>query len=239
MRLRQPIIAVLGHVDSGKTTLLDAIRNTSVAKQEAGAITQHIGASEIPVDNIKRLCGKLIRLMNIKIEIPGLLFIDTPGHEAFSTLRRRGGSIADIAILVVDINAGLEAQTIESLIFLKEFKTPFIVAATKIDKLPGFLPSDDYCFLPHIKDQKERFINMLEEKTYKIVAELYEQGFNADRYDRIDDFTKRVAIVPVSSITKTGIADLLVLITGLSQRYLKERIRITSCLLYTSPSPRD
>ncbi|RLF24813.1 MAG: translation initiation factor IF-2, partial [Thermoplasmata archaeon] len=128
--IRQPIISVLGHVDHGKTTILDSIRKSTVAAGEAGGITQHIGATEVSGDVIKKICGSLIK--EEKIKIPGLLFIDTPGHAAFTTLRKRGGSIADLAILVVDINENFQPQTDESLTFLKEFKTPFVVAANKI-----------------------------------------------------------------------------------------------------------
>ena len=101
---RNPIISVLGHVDHGKTTLLDYIRGSTVASREAGAITQHIGATDVPMDAVRKVCGKLMDAMGIKITLDGLLFIDTPGHEAFTNLRKRGGSVADLAILVVDIN---------------------------------------------------------------------------------------------------------------------------------------
>ena len=131
--LRQPIIAVLGHVDHGKTSLLDSIRRTAIATKEAGGITQAIGTTEIPTTTIKDLCDKLLSRFKFSISVPGLLFIDTPGHEAFTTLRKRGGSIADLAILVVDINEGLMPQTKESIQILKCSKTPFVVALNKID----------------------------------------------------------------------------------------------------------
>ncbi len=135
--IRQPIISVMGHVDHGKTSLLDRIRKTAVASKEAGGITQHIGASEVPISVIKKIGGRLIDSMGINITLPGLLFIDTPGHEAFTSLRRRGGSISDMAILVVDVMKGFEPQTIESIEILKSYKTPFIVAANKIDLING------------------------------------------------------------------------------------------------------
>ncbi|MFQ6105898.1 MAG: GTP-binding protein, partial [Candidatus Hydrothermarchaeaceae archaeon] len=119
MMIRQPIVSVLGHVDHGKTTLLDHIRGSAVAEREAGGITQHIGATEIPVSVVERICGGLLRQLSIKITIPGLLFIDTPGHEAFTTLRKRGGALADFAILVVDLNEGFQPQTVEALKILK------------------------------------------------------------------------------------------------------------------------
>ena len=100
--LRQPIICVLGHVDHGKTTLLDAIRGTSVAAGEAGGITQRIGASDIPISQLEKAASSFPAMK--KMRIPGLLFVDTPGHVAFSNMRARGGALADIAILVIDIN---------------------------------------------------------------------------------------------------------------------------------------
>ncbi len=227
MPIRQPIISVLGHVDSGKTTLLDKIRGSAVAPGEAGGITQHIGASEIPVRNIVGLCGDLVEKMGVNIKIPGLLFIDTPGHEAFTTLRRRGGAISDLAVLIVDINEGFQPQTRESITFLKEFKTPFVVAATKIDRIAGWRPAENACFLASLNGQDERVKNELEEKIYRIVGQLGEEGFRAERYDRVEDFAKEVCIVPVSGITGEGIPDLLMILTGLAQKYLEDRLEVS------------
>ncbi|RLI99454.1 MAG: translation initiation factor IF-2 [Candidatus Aenigmatarchaeota archaeon] len=226
--IRQPIICILGHVDSGKTTLLDKIRGSAVAKSEHGGITQHIGASEIPLENIRAVCGKLIDSMGIDIKIPGLLFIDTPGHEAFTTLRRRGGAIADLAVLVIDINEGFKEQTDESLTFLKEFKTPFIVAATKIDRIFGWHNADTLSFAESIKHQSKEAQNELEEKIYRIVADLATRGFSSERFDRVKDFTKEVAIVPVSGVTGEGVAELIMLLAGLSQKFLEDRLEIKS-----------
>ncbi|MFH1448608.1 MAG: GTP-binding protein, partial [Candidatus Micrarchaeota archaeon] len=136
--IRQPIVSVLGHVDHGKTSILDSIRNSRVQKKESGGITQHIGASEVSADIIKERCGPLLKSLNIDVKIPGLLFIDTPGHEAFTNLRKRGGSIADIAVLVVDITQGFQPQTIEAFEILREYKTPFVIAANKLDLIEGW-----------------------------------------------------------------------------------------------------
>src|SRR3989304_7123601 len=133
-RIRQPIVSVLGHGAHGKTSLLDAPRGTTVAAREAGGITQHIGATEVPLDAILRVCGDLVTGQTFKI--PGLLFIDTPGHHAFTPLRARGGALADLAVLVVDVNEGFRPQTIESIRILKHNRTPFVVAANKIDLVP-------------------------------------------------------------------------------------------------------
>ncbi|MBU2565106.1 MAG: GTP-binding protein, partial [Candidatus Thermoplasmatota archaeon] len=135
--IRQPIVSVLGHIDHGKTQLLDSIRGSTVIEREAGRITQHIGATEVPIDVIYRICGSL--LGRKRFTFPGLLFIDTPGHQAFTTLRARGGALSDLAVLVVDINEGFKPQTVESLNILKRYKTPFVVAANKIDLINGWV----------------------------------------------------------------------------------------------------
>jgi len=211
--LRTPIVAVLGHVDHGKTTLLDKIRGTTFAEKEPGLITQHIGATEVPLDIISKLCGSLLE----GIRIPGLLFIDTPGHHAFTTLRARGGALADIAILVVDLNEGFQPQTIESVNILKQHKTPFIVAANKIDRIHGWRSHDNMLFTETFKLQSERTQRLLDERIYAIVEGLYNAGFSSDRYDRIRDFTKNISVVPTSARTGEGIPDLLMVSLGLAQ----------------------
>jgi translation initiation factor 5B len=226
-KIRSPIVSVLGHVDHGKTSLLDAVRGTVIAKSEPGQITQSIGTTKVPVDIIKKLCGVLMDKMGIKLEVPGLLFIDTPGHEAFTTLRKRGGLISDLAILVIDVNEGFQPQTDESLNFLKQFKTPFVVAATKIDRIMGWSSRRNVCFIDTVKEQGERTQEILNEKIYKIVSQLSVRGFDSERYDRIKDFTKQVPIVPVSSVTGEGIQDLLVILAGVAQKYLKGKLKLT------------
>ncbi len=224
--LRQPIVCVLGHVDHGKTTLLDRIRGTTVASKEAGGITQHVGCTSVPAEVIKKISGPLLEGMNIRIEVPGLLFLDTPGHEAFTTLRKRGGALADLAVLVVDVNEGFRPQTVESLGFLKQFRTPFVVAATKIDKIKGWI-SGYSSFLESWKHQSESSRASLEQGIYEIVAGLSQEGFNAERFDRVKDFKKTVAIIPCSGVTGEGIPELLTVLCGLAQAFLKERIRFT------------
>ncbi len=220
--IRQPIVSVLGHVDHGKTTLLDKIRGTSVARREAGAITQHIGATEVPIEAIYKICGKLI---NKKFKVPGLLFIDTPGHEAFTTLRARGGALADLAVLVIDINEGIMPQTVESINILKRYKTPFVIAANKIDLIYGWKNCKGEPFIFAIQKQKEEVQQAVDEKIYQIVEKLYELGFSADRYDRIADFTQNLAIIPMSAKLGIGIADLLLVLVGLAQRFLEENLK--------------
>jgi len=162
--MRSPIIVTVGHVDHGKTTLLDKIRGTAVTKLEPGQLSQHVGASYIPIETAKKICGELLKKMKIEITIPGLLLLDTPGHAAFITLRRRGGAVSDLAILVVDVTEGFQEQTDESLAVLKEFKTPFVVAATKIDKIPGWYPYANACFIDSFKKQGEDVAKWLRDK---------------------------------------------------------------------------
>ncbi len=226
MNIRQPIISVIGHIDHGKTTILDRIRGTTIAKKEAGAITQHVGASEIPIDSIKNICGKMLDKMDIKFTIPGILTIDTPGHEAFTNLRKRGGSISDLAILVVDINEGFKAQTREAITILKQAKIPFLVAANKIDLIPHWKTNKTNCFMESFKSQESDVQQELDNQLYKIVISLSDYGIEAERFDRVDDFTKKVSIIPVSGLTGEGIGELLMYITGLSQKYLEEKLKI-------------
>ncbi len=225
--IRQPIVVTVGHSDHGKTTLLDRIRGTAVTKMEPGLLTQHVGASYIPIETIKDTCGELLDKFKIEIKIPGLLFIDTPGHAAFVSIRRRGSSIADLAILVVDITEGVQEQTDESIRILKEFKTPFLVAATKIDRIEGWTQNNEKCFLDSFNKQPDWVKQNFDEKFYKIVGQLSERGFESERFDRVTDFKKTVAIVPCSGITGEGIPDLLVILAGLAQAFLKEQLEVS------------
>ncbi|MEA2053638.1 MAG: translation initiation factor IF-2 [Candidatus Thermoplasmatota archaeon] len=219
--IRQPIVSVLGHVDHGKTTLLDYIRGTAVTAREAGAITQHIGATEVPIGIIHELCGKL--LGGKKFNIPGLLFIDTPGHHAFTTLRSRGGALADLAVLVVDINDGLMPQSLEAINILKSYKTPFVVTINKIDTIQGWKKVDG-CMEKRLEQQNSRTRQIFEEKFYDMVEKLFEQGFSSDRYDRIRNFKKNVALIPISAKSGEGVPELLMILVGLAQRFLEDNL---------------
>jgi translation initiation factor 5B len=223
--IRTPIVCVLGHVDHGKTSLLDRIRGSKVVAGEAGAITQHIGATLIPFDSIAKMGGDLGKL---KTSVPGLLFIDTPGHHAFTTLRARGGALADIAILVVDVNEGFKQQTIEALQILRTCKTPFVIAATKLDKIPGWRPTPNASFQAAYKNQSERVQTECETRVYELVGKLSDMGFNSERFDRVSDFQRNLVIVPVSSMTGEGVGDLLMIMIGLAQRYLTEGLKTTT-----------
>ena len=221
--IRQPIVSVLGHVDHGKTSLLDFIRGTAVAARESGAITQHIGATEIPIDAIKNVCGPL--LQGKSFTLPGLLFIDTPGHHAFTTLRSRGGSLADVAILIVDITEGFKPQTYESINILKQYKTPFIIAANKIDAISGWQISEKLAN-KRIDQQPPKVKQLFEENLFEIIGDLYDQGLQADLYYKIKDFRKTIGIVPISAKQGEGINELLMTLVGLAQRFLEEQLHI-------------
>jgi len=222
--LRTPIVAVLGHVDHGKTSLLDKIRGSAVTAGESGAITQHIGATAVPLDVISEIAGDLVDPTDF--DLPGLLFIDTPGHHSFSTLRSRGGALADIAILVVDVNDGFQPQTLEAIDILKRTQTPFIVAANKIDTVPGWNPNEGQPVQQTMDAQSDRVQSDLNEKLYEIIGELSDNGFSADMYWRVQNFQANIGVVPVSAETSEGIPDLLTVMMGLSQRYMKEEMEI-------------
>ena len=222
--LRTPIVAVLGHVDHGKTSLLDEIRGSAVSEGEAGAITQHIGATDIPLSTISTMAGELVTPEDF--DLPGLLFIDTPGHHSFSTLRARGGALADIAVLVVDVNDGFQPQTEEAIDILRRTGTPFVVAANKVDTTPGWNPQDGTPIQESLAAQSDRARSMLDENLYEIIGQLSDAGFSADLYWRVQDFQKNIGVVPVSAMTAEGIPDLLTVLMGLSQRFMREEMAI-------------
>ena len=227
MPTRQPIVCVLGHVDTGKTSLLDELRKTSVQAREAGGMTQHIGASFFPVETLKQLIGPYISSFKTGIEIPGLLIVDTPGHEAFTNLRRRGGSVADIAILVVDILKGFEAQTLECIEILKARKTPFIVAVNKIDRIPGWKPQQSTPFLKSYSLQNSFVQEDFNNRLYQVMGEFSRLNFKTDRFDHIRDFTINIALVPTSAKTGEGLSELVMVLVGLTQQFLKKRLQTT------------
>ncbi len=222
--LRTPIAAVLGHVDHGKTTLLDRIRGTAVTEEEAGAITQHIGATAIPLETISELAGALVNPTDF--DLPGLLFIDTPGHHAFTTLRSRGGALADLAVLVVAVDDGFQPQTIEAIEILKRTETPFVVAANKIDAIPGWQSVENAPIQQRYEAQTDIVRSRLDERLYEIIGELSELGFSADFYWRIQDFQRNIGVVPISALTGEGCPDLLAVMMGLAQRFLRESMAV-------------
>jgi len=211
----------MGHVDHGKTSLQDHIRKSAVAKGEAGAITQMISSSKVPLNTIRKICGELLEGKDITV--PGILFIDTPGHAAFTNLRKRGGNLADIAILVIDINEGIKPQTKESIEILKQYKTPFLIALNKIDLFPGW-QAKDAPMLQAISMQSDNVRRLIDTKLYEIVGKVYEEGFIAERFDRLTDYTKQIAIVPCSAKSGEGIPELLMVLIGLAQKFLEQSL---------------
>ena len=226
MRIRSPIVSVLGHVDHGKTTLLDYIRGSAIADKEAGGITQHIGATEIPNDTIEEICGNFISRLSIKDLIPGLFFIDTPGHAAFTSLRKRGGALADLAVLILDINDGFKPQTYEAINILKMYKTPFIVVANKIDMIFGWETHEGASFKESFNQQAPSVQQTLDTKIYEIVGTLHKEGFQSERFDRISNFASQISIIPISARSGEGIIEVLAMLLGLAQEYLTEQLEI-------------
>ena len=226
MKIRSPIVSVLGHVDHGKTTLLDFIRGSAIAQKEAGGITQHIGATEIPMEVVENICGAFLDKLTIKETLPGLFFIDTPGHEAFTTLRKRGGALADLAILIVDLNEGFKPQTYEALNILKMYKTPFVVAANKMDKIYGWQTHEGEPFSQTFQKQPGNVQTALDTKIYELVGILHQEGFESERFDRVENFARQVSIIPISAKSGEGISELLTMLLGLAQEYLKEQLQI-------------
>jgi len=222
--LRTPIVAVLGHVDHGKTSLLDKIRGSAVSEGEAGAITQHIGATAVPLETIADMAGDLVAVDDF--DLPGLLFIDTPGHHSFSTLRSRGGALADIAILVVDVNDGFQPQTEEALDILQRTGTPFVVAANKADTTPGWNPTENAPIKPSYDNQSDVARQRLDENLYEIIGQLSDDGFSADLYWRVQNFQNNIGVVPCSALTGEGVPDVLAVLMGLSQRFMKAEMEI-------------
>uniref|UniRef100_A0A8C6YEA7 Eukaryotic translation initiation factor 5B n=1 Tax=Naja naja TaxID=35670 RepID=A0A8C6YEA7_NAJNA len=223
-KLRAPVICVLGHVDTGKTKILDKLRHTHVQDSEAGGITQQIGATNVPLEAINEQAKMVKTFDRETVKIPGMLIIDTPGHESFSNLRNRGSSLCDIAILVVDIMHGLEPQTIESINLLKSKKCPFIVALNKIDRLYDWKKSPDTDVAVTLKKQKKNTKDEFEERAKAIIVEFAQQGLNAALYYENKDPRTFVSLVPTSAHTGDGMGSLIALLVELTQTMLNKRL---------------
>ncbi|MHA1989709.1 MAG: translation initiation factor IF-2 [Candidatus Hodarchaeales archaeon] len=229
--IRSPVFCILGHVDSGKTSLLDKVRGTAVQARESAGITQHIGASFIPADTINLVAGKLMKAMNIEhLDIPGVLFVDTPGHASFINLRQRGASAANLAVLVVDLIRGIQPQTIESIRILKNNRVPFVIALNKIDRFTKWKSNPKMTMIESLKAQNTRVLENLDNKVYELMSDLYEVAkVSADRFDRVkgSELTQKVVIIPTSAVTGEGIPELFLFLAGLSQRFLKEKLKFS------------
>jgi len=224
-KIRQPIVTVCGHVDHGKTSILDCLRGTCVQEGEKGGITQKISFTLYPMNQLKTACP-LIDKSGIKLNIPGFLLIDTPGHAAFTNLRKRGGSLADLAILVIDINEGIKPQTAEVIQILRLNKTPFIIALNKIDNISGWRANLEIPLKESIESQAINVKQTFDERYMTLIGSLNNHGFDADLYYNISDFTKKIALVPCSARTKEGIPELVMMLCGLSQKYLSDKLKI-------------
>ncbi|XP_071644398.1 eukaryotic translation initiation factor 5B isoform X2 [Temnothorax longispinosus] len=222
--LRAAVVCVLGHVDTGKTKILDKLRRTNVQDGEAGGITQQIGATNVPIEAIQESTKHVKGFADKKFKIPGLLIIDTPGHESFSNLRSRGSSLCDIAILVVDIMHGLEPQTIESINLLKAKKCPFVVALNKIDRLYDWQTMNRKDVQDIVKNQESNTQREFERRSKDIIVQFAEQGLNAAVYYENPDPREYVSLVPTSAITGEGMGNLLALIVDACQGPLAKRL---------------
>lgn len=231
--LRAAVVCVLGHVDTGKTKILDKLRRTNVQDAEAGGITQQIGATNVPIENIKEQTKFVKGFPETTFKLPGLLIIDTPGHESFSNLRNRGSSLCDIAILVVDIMHGLEPQTIESINLLKSKRTPFVVALNKIDRLYDWKTMSRKDVRDIIKSQASNTQLEFTQRTKDVIVQFAEQGLNAALYYENPDPNTYISLVPTSAITGEGMGNLLFLIVQFCQKQLAKRLMFSEDLQAT------
>ncbi|CAG98824.1 translation initiation factor eIF5B [Kluyveromyces lactis] len=226
--LRSPICCILGHVDTGKTKLLDKIRQTNVQGGEAGGITQQIGATYFPIDAIEQKTAVMAKYEEQTFDVPGLLVIDTPGHESFTNLRSRGSSLCNIAILVIDIMHGLEQQTIESIRLLRDRKAPFIVALNKIDRLYDWVITPNNSFRDSFDKQERAVKQEFQTRLDNIKVALAEQGLNSELYFQNNNLAKYVSIVPTSAVTGEGVPDLLWLLLELTQKRMSKQLKYLS-----------
>jgi len=224
-KIRQPIVTVCGHVDHGKTSILDCLRDSCVQEGEKGGITQRISFTSYPTSQMRAACP-LIDSSGIKLNIPGFLLIDTPGHAAFTNLRKRGGSLADLAILVIDINEGIKPQTAEVIQILKLHQTPFIIALNKIDNISGWRKQDND-LKKSIESQAQNIKQVFDERYMSLIGALHSHGFDSDLFYNIDDFTKKIALVPCSAKTHEGVPELIMMLCGLSQKYLADKLELS------------
>ena len=231
--LRSPVVCVLGHVDTGKTKILDKLRRTSVQDGEAGGITQQIGATNVPIAVIKEQCKMVHGFLENPLRLPGLLIIDTPGHESFSNLRDRGSSLCDIAILVIDIMHSLEPQTIESLNLLKKKKTPFVVALNKIDRLYEWKPNRHKDVREVLEMQGTNTKLEFQKKKDEVLLGLAEQGLNAALFWENPDPEEYISLVPTSAHSGDGMGNLMGQLVEISQTRLEERLSFSEELQAT------
>jgi len=224
-KLRCPIICILGHVDTGKTLILDKLRKTNVQAGEAGGITQQIGATYFPADNLQDHLTRMDHIEPLNLEIPGFLVIDTPGHESFTNLRSRGSSLCDMAVLVVDIMHGLEQQTLESIQLLKQKNTPFCIALNKIDRLNMWKPNADMNTRDTLEKQNSNAKQHFEVQLNKAKLAFNELGFNVETYWENNSIDDTFSFVPTSAITGEGLSDLMMYLCRMGQTRERENLQ--------------
>jgi len=222
--LKAPICCIVGHVDAGKTSLLDKLRNTNIQEKEVGGITQHIGSTFFPIQTIENSCSSIKGKFEVICNIPGILMIDTPGHSEFQSLRDVGTSICDLGILIIDIEESIQEQTKEAIKLLKEKKIPFVVAVTKLDKLYGWKTTKSSNLREALKEQSKDMSMMLMAKLEDIKYDLSKEDINAEFYFKNSNPKQIYSIVPVSSKTGEGIADLLALLVYTAQNWMLKKI---------------
>ena len=222
--LKAPICCIVGHIDAGKTSLLDKLRNTNIQEKEVGGITQHIGSTFFPIQTIENSCSSIKGKFEVICNIPGILMIDTPGHSEFQSLRDVGTSICDLGILIIDIEESIQEQTKEAIKLLKEKKIPFVVAVTKLDKLYGWKTTKSSNLREALKEQSKDMSMMLMAKLEDIKYDLSKEDINAEFYFKNSNPKQIYSIVPVSSKTGEGIADLLALLVYTAQNWMLKKI---------------
>ena len=223
--LKSPVVSFMGHVDAGKTSLMDLIRGTKIQQAEAGGITQTIGSSFVPINYIRQVTKNIKGKFAVEPNIPGILIVDTPGHSAFSSMRDRGSSLCDIAILVIDINKGIQPQTEESIKMLKEKKVPFVIAATKIDMIYGWKKTSETNLRKVIKEQDETTVNIFQSALEDMKYEFSKLDLDAIFYFNNQKPSTTYSIVPISTQTGEGISDLLSLLVYISQNWMNGKIK--------------
>ena len=222
--LKSPICSIMGHVDAGKTTLMDVLRKTNVAEKEFGGITQDINSYFVNIDTISELTSKITNKYKVEPKIPGVLLIDTPGHEVFNKLRNFGSNLCDVAIVVIDIISGVKPQTIESIKMLQENKIPFVIAATKLDTVDGYKCCNMSSLNDEFKEQEKYVLYSIDSYIQDIKYDLEKINVKAELYFKNKKPKQMYSIVPISSKTNSGLSDLLCLIVYISQEWMNSKM---------------
>lgn len=211
-----PICSVLGHVDVGKTKLLDYLRSTHT--KEVSGITQQIGTTVFDKESLQKLCGKL----GEELEVDRLIMIDTPGHSNFTTMRQVGAVISNLVIVVVDINKGLEEETKRCLKFVKEnHDTNFVIALNKLDRIYGWNPTEN-APLKRAFNKNKAVMDTVKDNINRIICQLAELEINACAYYDNKDLSTFVSMIPLSAQTGEGIPDLILVISKMMVRATKK-----------------